>query len=235
MKSLIMMFCILILSIPFNVWAHDAWIEKKGDNFVVLYGHGDKVDPYDPGKVKEVKAYDKAGKEIAVEVKRREKDAVILPKTEPAMIIVFFDSGYWLKTTDGWKNISKKEASGLQIVEPARHSLKYGKTIFNWHEIFTKSVGMRFEIVPMKNPLAIKAGERLPIKVFFEGKPLEGASIDAGGYHKETTKTDKEGIANVTIEKSGKQIIVASYKIPLKDNQDADFLSISANMTFEIK
>ncbi len=232
MKPLKIIFCILVLVVPFNVWSHHVWLEKIGNDFVVLYGHGDKTDPYDPAKVKEAKAYDKAGKEIAVQVKRREKDAIILPETEPAMISVFFDNGYWLKTTDGWKNISKKMVK--EYLESVQ-SLKYSKAVLSSSNTVTQPAGMRFEIVPFKNPLAIKVGEKLPIKVFFEGKPLEGASIYVGGGHKETTRTNKEGIANVIIEKLGKQIIAASCKIPLKDNQDADFLSFTTALTWEVK
>jgi hypothetical protein len=57
----------------------------------------------------------------------------------------------------------------------------------------------------------------------------------AGGYHREDLKTDKNGTAEVKIEKSGFQIITAGIKIPLKDNPNADVLSLSANITFEVK
>lgn len=215
-----------------TVFAHDAWIEKRGDDFVVLYGHGDKIDSYDPKKIKEIKSYDAAGKEISAEIKVKGDGAAVVPKGKPAVITMFFDNGFWVKTTDGWKNVSKKEVK--EYLE-ASHSMKFSKAVFSHSDIITKPLGMRLEIVPMKNPTALKAGEVLPIKVFYEGKPLEGASIDAEGYHKETARTGKDGIADVVIKKPGKQVIAASYKTPLKDNPDADQLSISTNIVFEIK
>ncbi|MDP3012804.1 MAG: DUF4198 domain-containing protein, partial [Candidatus Subteraquimicrobiales bacterium] len=106
-------------------------------------------------------------------------------------------------------------------------------------DVFSKPIGLRLEIIPPKNPFAIKIGETLPIKVLFEGKPLEGSTIKAGCTYerklKEYPATDKNGVANVVIEKSGNQIIATSYKTPLKDDPDADILSISTNMTFEVK
>lgn len=224
--------CFLMLS---NANAHDAWIVKDGKAFAVVYGHGDKLDPYSFEKVKEVKAFDLAGKEIPVELKKHSDKVIIVPAKELSVLTLFFDNGFWLKTTDGWKNISKKEAKGMQLVEPAVHSLKYSKSLTQWTERITKPFGMRLEIVPLKNPLMLKVGSILPIMAYFDGKPIEGASINAGGYHKEDMKTDKNGMAEVKIESAGFQIIAAGIKIPLKDNPNADVLSLSANITFDVK
>lgn len=215
-----------------TAFAHDAWIEKKGDEFVVLYGHGDKIDPYDLKKIKEVKAFDTARKEISVEVKAKGDGAVVVPKGNAALITLYFDNGFWSKTPDGWKNKPKKEQP--DAVESS-HSVKYSKALTAWSDKLSKPLGMKMEIVPLKNPLSLKAGDILPIKVFFDGKSMEGASVDIGGYHKEDMKTDKNGMAEVKIQKAGSQIIAAGIKIPLKDNPDADILSISTNITFEVK
>lgn len=229
------MLCFMMFSNVFvyDVWAHDVWIEKKGNEFVVLYGHGDKHDPYDPSKIKEVMAYDSNGNPIPVEVIRQKDRASVSPKGKASAFTLFFDNGYWLKTTDGWKNISKRDAKEVQLVEPARHSLKYAKSIMQWAEIYTKPLGMKLEIVPASNPLSMKKGESLSIVVFYEGKPLEGAKIETG-YHKELAKTDKNGVASVPIE-SGINVIVAKHSVPIKDNPDADIISISSTLTFEVK
>jgi len=90
-------------------------------------------------------------------------------------------------------------------------------------------------IVPLKNPLSLKVGDALPIKVFYEGKPIEGVAIYGVGYHKEKIRTDRYGMANVIIEKVGNQKIGAIHKIHLDNNPDADYLVRTTNITFEVK
>lgn len=231
----ILILCALVFIISFDAFAHDVWIEKRGNEFVVLYGHKDKQDPYDPSKIKEVLAYDSQGNPLPVKVIKQKDGASLSIKKQPFVITLFFDNGYWVKTTDGFKNISKREAEakGMQLVEPARYSLKYNKSLIQWAEICTKPLGMKFEIVPKKNPFSLKKGENLYITVLYEGKPLEGAKIETWD-HKELTKTDKNGMASVPVE-SGINVIVAKHFLPLKDNPNADVLSLSTTLTFEVK
>jgi nickel transport protein len=92
---------------------------------------------------------------------------------------------------------------------------------------------MKFEIVPLKDPLSIKEGENLVIKVLFEGKPLPGATIETGN-HKEVAKTNEKGVANIKIEGKGMQVILAKYKAPSTD-PNADFLSYTTVLTWEVK
>ncbi|WP_435546944.1 DUF4198 domain-containing protein [Desulfobacterium sp. N47] len=158
---------------------------------------------------------------------------------QPDKHSIFFDGGYGVKTTEGWKRLTKREAKGnFEIIESFR-SQKYSKTMLSPSDVSSKPLGLRLEIVPQKNPFAIKVGETLPIKALFEGKPLQGATIKAGCTYerklKEYQATDKDGIANIVIEKSGNQIIATSYKTPLKDDPDADTLSLSTNIVFEVK
>lgn len=218
------------------VFAHDIWVEKKDGKFLVLYGHADKnkFESIEPAKIKEVKGFDKNGKDVTVKIEQDKDSLSISPAKEVAAIELFFDGGYWVKTTEGYKNISKREAK--EYIE-SMQSIKYSKTLFTWNRTFSEPFGMRFEIVPLKNPFDVKKGKLLPIKVLFEGKPLEGAAIKVVVYGKETATeltTNKEGTANITIEK-GIQIVSARHKIPMKDNPDADNLSLGTALTFEAK
>jgi len=231
LKKLIV-FCILMLVIATNAIAHDAWLVKDGKDFTVIYGHSDKTEPYNPEKVKSIKPFDTAGREIRADIRVISDRVVVTPRKDPCFISLHFDNGFWVKTIDGYKNISKVEAK--DYIE-SFHSVKYSKAILKWSNKLAKPIGVKMEIVPMKNPLSLKAGDNLPLKVFLDGKPAEGVSINAGGYHKDDTKTDKNGMVEVRIEKSGFQIITAGIKIPIKDNPNADVLSLSANITFEVK
>jgi len=230
-KKLFMLFLAMFV-ITVSALAHDVWIEKKGKDFVVLYGHGVNTETYDPDKVKEVKAYSIDGSIVQVKVEKEGYPVIIKPKGKTALIYLFFDNGFWSKTPDGWKNKPKKEVPDAL---ESSHSIKYSKAILKWSNKFSKPLGMKMEIVPLKNPLSLKVGDSLPLKVFLDGQPVEGASVNVGEYHKEALKTDKNGIAEIKIEKSGFQIVSANIKIPLKDNPNADILSLSAIITFDVK
>lgn len=232
MTKKLLIICFLTLFISSNAFAHDAWIEKKDGQFVVLYGHGNKTETYDSDKVKEIRVYGIDGGIVQVKLEKEGYPVIIKPRGEAALISLYFDNGIWSKTPDGYKNKPKTQVPNA--IE-SLHSVKYSKAILKWSDRFLKPLGMKMEIVPLKNPLSLKAEDMLPLKVFLDAKPIEGASVNAGGYHMDEIKTDKEGMAEVKIGEAGFQIIAASIKIPVKDNPDVDYLSMSATITFKIK
>jgi len=228
-KLLILFLAMFVFST--NAFAHDAWIEKKDGQFIVLYGHGNRTDTYDAAKVKEVRAYGIDGSIVQVAIEKEGYPVIIKPKGKAAVITLFFDNGFWSKTPNRWINKPKKEVP--DAIESV-HSIKYSKAILKWSDKFSKPLGIEMEMVPLKNPLLLKAGDSLPLKVFLDGKPVEGALIGTGG-RRSNMKTDKNGMADVKIEKTGFQIITAGIRIPLKDNPNADVSSMSAGITFEVK
>ena len=152
-----------------SVFAHDIWVEKKDGNVVVLYGHVDKnkFEPIEPAKVNEVKGFDKNGKDLTVKIVQDKDRLSISSAKDPAAVTLLFDGGFLVKTTEGYKHISKREAKeyidSMQYIE-SMHSMKFSKTLFGWNSRFSEPIGMRFEIVPLKNPFAVKIGEPLSNK-----------------------------------------------------------------------
>jgi nickel transport protein len=230
---------VLLLSAVQYVLAHDVWIANRGDKLVVVYGHGGKFEPYDPQKVKDAKAFGCGAKAVAVEVGRQEDGVTIDSKEQPATVTAFFDSGCWVQTTDGWKNLGKRDAQGKFSVVEAQKSRKYAKALLTPCDGFSKPMGLAFEIVPEIDPFAVKTGERIPLKVLLDGKPVEGAVITTGdaGHSRsaDLPRSDKEGKASATITKPGFQLIVASFKTPITGDPDADVLSLSTALTFEVR
>ncbi len=88
------------------------------------------------------------------------------------------------------------------------------------------------EIVPLANLFELKAGDLLLIKVFYQGKPLSGADVE-GGDHQRLSTTDREGVTKIPVKK-GHQLISVSIKVPLKNDPDADYLSLTSTLTFEV-
>jgi nickel transport protein len=230
-------FTILILSLPVTpiVFGHDAWIEKRNGEWVVLYGHGDNHEGYDPAEVKECKGLDAKGEAVVVEIVRGADKASLVPKGDPAVLTMFYETGHKVRTTDGWKKGTKRSFAGKTEVLDSLKIERFCKSFFAPSDVWSKPVGHRLEIVPLKDPLTVRPGDTLPIKALIEGKPLEGAVVAASekkADKKDPVKTDKEGVAKVSIERPGMQIIRIGHKIPFQNDPDADALYLSAVITF---
>jgi nickel transport protein len=237
-KTFFPLFVLLLFSLQ-HAFGHDAWLMPKDGGLVVAYGHGEKLGPYDPASVREAKGYDSKGQAVPVQIVNEKEGASIGSKEKAAIVTALFDGGYGVKTTDGWQKLTKREAQGKYSIVEALKSQKYTKALLTPCDACSKPVGLVFEIVPEKDPFTVKPGDALPLKVLLNGKPLEGAVIktaDAG--HSESQgelKSDNYGKASVVVAKPGLQIVVASYKAPLKDDPDADVLSLSSSLTFGVR
>ena len=221
----------LLLLLSASAYAHDLWVEKANGKYVVMFGHIERIETYNPEWVREIKGFDGRMKALKLDV-IKEKGRVSFSSKKPAdLVTLVVDSGYWVKTEDGLRNISKR---GLTEYLEATHFIEPVKTIFRWSERFAAPIGTRMEIVPLKNPLTLKPGDTLPIKVLFEGNPLAGAVVTS---HGELTgiRTGKDGCAQVRIEEKGLQVFAAKHKVPLKENPDADFQVFQAYISFEVR
>jgi cobalt/nickel transport system permease protein len=220
-----------LLLLASDLSAHEFWIEQKGKDFTLIYGHGMHREDFEATKVTEVKAFDAKGKAIDVRREKRDKGLLLTPAVQPAVVLVVIDNGYWSKTIYGWKNLPKRQAS--RVVEAIR-SLNYSKALISWSDITQKPLAdAKLDILPLKNPLELKAGDRLPLKVLYQGRPLPNVGVE-GADHDTVATTDKDGIAQVKISK-GYQVITVTHKEPLNDDLDADFFSTTTTLTFEVK
>jgi len=220
---------LLFVLVP-EVWAHDFWIDQKGKEFLLIYGHGDQREDFDFSKVKTVKAFGRGGREIEVHRERKEKGLLLQPVEPASWIGVEIDNGYWSKTIYGWKNLPKRKAS--RVVE-ANRSFVYAKALMTWSDDWQNPVNMtRLDIVLLRNPFELKPGDRLPIRVFYDGKPIAGVEVEDRDDEVVST-TDKEGMAGVRITK-GQQLIAVSHNEAIRDDPDADYWSLTATLTFEV-
>ncbi len=230
-EALWMLFAVGLFLFPVpEASAHDFWMDRRGSDFLLIFGHGDQREEFDPSKVKTVKAFGPEGKEIEVRREKKEKGMLLQPAAPPSWIFAEIDNGYWSKTIYGWRNLPKRKAS--RVVE-AIHSLYFSKALSAWDDALRDPMtGTLLEITLLQNPFGMKAGDPLPIQVFLRGKAVEGLEVE-GRDHEIISKTDKEGKAMVRIGK-GRQLISVEYKEPLKDDPDADFLTLTSTLTFEV-
>jgi uncharacterized GH25 family protein len=102
---------------------------------------------------------------------------------------------------------------------------------------WAEPVGMFLEIVPEKDPTALKAGDNFPLRVLKEGKPFAGFSlcaVSAGESKGETRKTDSDGQVTFRLAKAGRWLLRGT-DIRKSNHPDTDWESDFATLTVEVK
>ena len=100
----------------------------------------------------------------------------------------------------------------------------------------TRPIGQTLEIVPARNPYALKPGEPLRLRIRFHGVPLPGASVvlerlGEGATHGTPVVSDSHGDVVFPIERGGRWKANVAWSYPISDPR-ADFETIFCSMTF---
>lgn len=229
-KVALMLVMAVWLIAPSQSLAHEFWIEGKGQELVLVFGHGSNRAEFDARNFKAVRALDANGKEVQVAIEKKEKAVAIRLSGPSAVVLAEVDNGYWCKTIYGWKHLGKSKAS--RVIEALR-SLNYAKVLLSGGDAVLKPLeGAALDIVPTSDPSKMKAGENLRIQVLFQGKPLSGVEV-AGADHQKIGITDAQGMVSVPLT-GGNQLVVTTCKQPLQGDPEADFLSLTATLSFEV-
>lgn len=177
--------------------AHDVWITTKQDregtlSAQVQRGHpGDRKTP-DADKLLELNVLDRDQQTISLllGITTTSLDGMPVLLTQPisqsseggiVLLSARYDNGYWVKTSSGYRNTSKRQVAGA---EDSLYSMKFAKAVVHIgsgaSDLYRLVVGHRLELVPLNNPFLLKPGETLSIQVYFDGKPLPGSEIECG-------------------------------------------------------
>lgn len=229
-------FISLIMVIP--VYAHHLWAEKNGDTYSIARGMLDKrFDPYNPDKVKDFVAIGVDGSAIQKEKVQRIDEpemARFRIADQVSMVAVTCDWGYRVNTTRGKKFLRRAEAEkeGFKVIS-AFFSTQYSKIFYEKGSGNTTPLGLKLEIVPLKDPSVIHEGDELPVQALFDGKPL--ANVVITGRAKEDVFTDNNGIGHFKITKKGKTLLMLGQKVPVKDDPEKDYHRYTTFIVFEVK
>lgn len=224
-------FALLTLLLASSAGAHDLWLESAGDDYLLLQGHrhsaheGAETVAYDAARVAAALCVDVQGRQ-------RELKAVGVSPVRlsgPCAILqVRFVSGYWSKTAWETKNVAK---TGLSGVLRSWHADESVKRIGQWTAAAGQPLGSGLEITPLRNPLLLRPGDKLNVRVTDDGRPLAGVPVAYGD--------DVRGVSSVSgeiairLRRGGVQLISASVEAPLSDGK-ADVALRTATLQFEI-
>ena len=222
---------IILGLISTSVLAHDLWVEKQGNNYVLFQGHrhsahsGAEVVPYEPAAVKSFTCVDASG-----EVKQLEgtRDYPAKVAGDCATLLVSFSTGYWTKTAWETTNVPKTGISGVIKSWYSEESIKF---VERWTSVSASPIGTGLEITPTKNPLQLKVGEKLVVLVTDGGKPVSGVPVAYAGNTRGASGRD--GKVAIRLRQGGLQLLEASRETPMTDGL-ADTAIRTASLQFEI-
>jgi nickel transport protein len=221
----------VLVSMAAHAHAHDLWLEKEGGGFSLYYGHkysahqGAEFVEYRPEWVREALCFDGAAEEAAFESHSAYPYRM---RGDCAAAYVLISSGYWTKTPYGTENLPRSEAR-----MPLRSWLSYEsvKRIDRWNDALAKPLAKGLEITPLKDPLSLRKGQKLRLRVSFDGKAVEGVVVAYD--RKPRGQTAADGGINIRVRHGGFQVIQASFDRP-HASQEADKVIYSTHLNFEL-
>lgn len=237
MRKILVLITSLLFLFTGQAFGHHLWVTPADGGYQVARGiFGDRTDPYDPVCVKQINAYAPDGSKIPVQRSDQETGVIfsITSEKTPAIIAVTSEWGDRVNTTRGKKLINRKaaEAQGLTVIS-AFFSTQYSKTLFTSPDQITTPLGLKFEIVPLTDPLSGSAEEKPRFKLLFDGEPLANASVYT--HDDREVETDENGIARIGFEKNGIRLIYAKHTTPAGEDSDLDYLQFMTFLIFEVQ
>jgi uncharacterized GH25 family protein len=100
----------------------------------------------------------------------------------------------------------------------------------------TSPLGLPLEIVPERNPYAAPESD-LPVRVYFEGRPLAGALVKLTQLEHDDApvderRTDSSGRASFSLTRSGTWLLNVVWTQPVTGPSEVDFDTTFSSLTF---
>jgi uncharacterized GH25 family protein len=253
----------LALPCAASLWAHDLWIEPSAFMpapgtrlavrlFIGQLFQGD-VFPRDPKYMVRFAVIGSGG----------EAPIPGVPDTDPAGFLVSGRPGlYELVYTsshaaveldaakfekylaeEGLEQISAQRARGGRSAAKAREIysrcakslIAVGEDAGSGHD---RVLGLTLELIPELNPYTLAAGQDLPVRLLYRGRPLAGAKVaavpkDQPG-RQTSARTDAQGRVRLRLGSPGVWLVKAVHMIAAPPGSGADWESFWASLTFAL-
>jgi nickel transport protein len=215
------------------VLGHDLWLERGGDRLTLQYGHlrghagheGAARLEYAPTVVQRVLCLGADGQPRPGEVGDRYPVTVSGPC---ALTYVLASSGYWSKTPFGTRNQPRDE---LHQVVDSWVSYEGVKRLDAWGETLSAPATGDLELVPLENPLALRPGDKLHLRVTYQGRPRAGVVVAYDGSPRGESNAD--GLVSIRLREGGLQLIQASFSEAI-DSPKAQRAVHATGLVFEV-
>ena len=100
-----------------------------------------------------------------------------------------------------------------------------------------RRLGLSLEIIPESDPYRLGQGQNLPVRIFFEGRPLPGAlvkltNLDADAKPVAMKLSDGAGRVRFNVPRKGKWLLNVVWTKPIAGNSRADYETTFSSLTF---
>lgn len=204
-----------------QVHAHHLWVISKGHELVVARGIApDDLQSYDSAKVSELKAFAADGSAIPTQRFDEPEQVRFVAERTPAFATVTCAWGERVNTLEGKKLISRRQAEeqGLKVLSSFQ-SFQYSAVYFDSTVMCGNRLGSKLEIMALSDPSALRNGHKMPVQVFFEGRPLAGCKVGTGRKKSEIF-TDRDGKAELEIGMDSMQVLTCIHKVSVDKGVD---------------
>jgi nickel transport protein len=224
-----MLLAATLVAAPALAAAHDLWVERSTDGFVVRYGHhGGALLPLDTAKVKAIRCADETGAVRELRAAARAAPTEVSVTAACATISAFLDGGFWSLTPDGEVNLPKDQA-GSAVKSWA--SRQYAKWVDARSPRAGAVLGDELELVPVSDLAKAREGDKVTLRVLSGGRPVRDAVVAV--EHRSIGDTDSKGEIRLRLRRTGVESISTSVRRAHPTPQ-TDTEVLEATLTFEV-
>lgn len=241
--------------------AHEFWLEPDSyiRNDLSPIRVGARVGEHFQGKPvtrdakRIVKFIGRVGDHTSEVVGHDGGDVSIVRFDQPGLGIIAFQSNhkYIELPADRFESYLKEEGLNhmIELRKQRGESTKPGREIYSRSaksliklvadtEEPDAPIGLRLELVALKNPYTLSPGNELPVQLLIEGDPLPNAAIKAVNKKAPCdaveAKTNELGIAELRLPSAGEWLITSIHMQEAPADSGADWESLWASMTLEL-
>ena len=195
--------------------AHGVYYANRLDHKVLVLGEGPLDNAYETGCVQRIDAYDVNFAPTMVERVDHSDHVSIVPPENLGVTATFFDYGYFAKTTDG-KVIPTRDYSNIENLVSVTYARKYNVHYWNAAVQPGGLYNVPIQIVPAVNPLTLRRGDALRLRIYKDGQPYANAPViaDVLGNLTGVANADANGYITVNVANNGLNVIGVEVGFP---------------------
>ena len=256
----VMLLILLLVATP--AVAHDLWMEPTtfrpdaGAIVGVRLRVGDHLRgepiPRDPVLISQFIVVDSSRR--APVVGRDGADPAGFFRAAPGLQIIGYRSNPspLVLSPEKFEQYVKEE--GLEAIPGRRARVTAGRQV---REVFSRSakslvltgppseaqsdrvIGLPLELVAERNPYTLAPGQELPVRLLYENRPLADALVVALNRQDPSqvlrARSDADGRVSFVLARPGMWLVKAVHMVPALDQTKADWASLWASLTFELR
>ena len=250
-------------------WPHDFWIEPdnflpaKGSNVALFLRQGEhfKGDtlPYINAWFTDFSVTTDANRKAIESIQGNDPAATIVAESGsqligyqsvPTFVELEAEKFNQYLADEGIEFIrAERERNGESDLPAPENFIRCAKALIQsgpaQQDVYATKLGYTLELIPQSDPYLASVGDQLSFQLLYRDKPIEGLLLQAFTREEpnsiEKLRTDKNGIATITLDRNGVWLVKAVHIIPIRGRpqtivgaQPARWQSYWATFLFEL-